>query len=66
MKTVIQQLISLLTPGERRQAVGLFVCTLILAFAEVLGIASIMPFITVVSDPAKIETTPLQINITTH
>ena len=47
---------SILTPSERRQTIMLFVMMLGMAFLETVGVASIMPFIAVLSDPQIIET----------
>ena len=45
----------LLTPQERRNLLWLFLLALIMAVFEVVGVASIMPFMSVVSDPTIVE-----------
>ena len=47
---------SLLDHNERQQAYFLFFLMLIMALLDVLGIASILPFIAVLSNPDQIET----------
>jgi ATP-binding cassette subfamily C protein len=48
----------LLTPRERRQLYGLFAAVVVMALLEVVSVASIMPFLSVAADPARIHTTP--------
>lgn len=48
----------LLTQSERKQLIWLFVFSLGMALFEVIGVASIMPFMTVLSDPAVVERNP--------
>lgn len=55
MQNIIRQMFSLLTPTERKQAYGCFVAMLMMAFVEVIGVASIMPFIAVLADPDAIS-----------
>ena len=45
----------LLTPSEKKQAILLFLLILIMAFVDMLGVASIFPFISVLADPELIE-----------
>lgn len=47
---------SLLEPQERLQAFGLLCLIVLMAFVEVLGIASIIPFMAVLSEPPIVET----------
>ncbi len=42
-------------PRERRRLIVLFVCVLVTAFLEMVGVASIMPFIAVAARPALVE-----------
>lgn len=51
---MLSQILFLLTPQERRQAYLCFLAMLIMAIVEVIGVASIMPFIAVISNPAAI------------
>ena len=46
----------ILTPDERKSAVLLLLMILIMAFLEMLGVMSILPFMAVVVDPNIIET----------
>jgi len=51
-----KKLIFLLTPHERKYALLLVAMLTIMAFLEMLGVASILPFIAVLSNPDLIET----------
>ena len=51
----IPKIHDLLTPRQRRYTLGLFGAISIMALLQVAGIASIGPFLAVVSDPAVIE-----------
>ena len=53
---MISKLFDLLTPHERVQALFIFVLMLGVALFEVIGVASIMPFIAVLVDPTIVET----------
>ena len=55
MKT-IKKLLYLLTSKEQKKMGFLFMMILLMALLDVLGIASIMPFIAVLSNPDIIET----------
>jgi ABC-type multidrug transport system fused ATPase/permease subunit len=55
----LARLLALLTPRERRQAGLLLAMILIMAMLDVIGVASIMPFITVLGDPGVIESNAL-------
>jgi ATP-binding cassette, subfamily B, bacterial PglK len=52
----IQKIFRLLTPSERRHVYWLFGAMVGMGLIEVVGVASIMPFISVVSNPAVIHT----------
>lgn len=52
--SLIRQIIGLLTPKEKASAYLCFAAMLIMALVEVIGIASIMPFMAVLSDPDAI------------
>jgi ATP-binding cassette, subfamily B, bacterial PglK len=52
--SLIRQILSLLTPKEKASAYLCFAAMLLMAFVEVIGIASIMPFMAVLSDPDAI------------
>lgn len=52
---MFQQLYSLLSPRERIQALYCFVAMVFMGLFDVIGVASIMPFIAVIADPDAIE-----------
>ncbi len=51
---ILSQILNLLTRQEKFNALGVFAAMLLMAFVEVIGVASIMPFIAVLSDPEAI------------
>ncbi len=51
-----QKLLALLSPAERRRAYLLLGMILVMAFLDVVGVASIMPFMAVLANPAVVET----------
>ena len=55
MKT-IKKVLYLLTPQERTQAGFLLVMALVMAFIDMIGVASILPFVAVLTNPSLIET----------
>ena len=55
MKT-LNKIIFLLTPHEQRQAILLVFMILVMALLDVIGVASILPFMTVLINPEIIET----------
>ena len=55
MQTVHKMLI-LLTNHERKRAVLLFFMVLIMAFLDMIGVASILPFMAVLTNPSLVET----------
>jgi ATP-binding cassette, subfamily B, bacterial PglK len=56
MFDVLKKTLSLLTKREIWQLFWLSICIMIMALMEVAGIASIMPFIAVISNPQIVET----------
>lgn len=54
MIAIIRQIFQLLSPAERVQVYWCFLAMLLMAIVDVIGVASIMPFIAVVSDPEAI------------
>lgn len=54
-----KKIFSLFTHRERRRLKFLIVAVVFIAMLEVVGVASIMPFIAVLSDPTIIQTNPL-------
>jgi ATP-binding cassette, subfamily B, bacterial PglK len=55
MRTAIK-IFDLFTHEDRKEAVGLFVLILLMALFDLIGVASIFPFITVLTNPSLIET----------
>ena len=55
MKT-LKKILDLLTPAEKKRVLFLFFLILLMAVLDTLGIASILPFIAVLSNPSLIET----------
>ncbi len=53
-----KKLYSLLHPGDRSKVVLLILLMIVTAFVQTAGVASIMPFLAVLSDPSMIETKP--------
>ena len=51
-----KKILFLLTPYERKRASILLVMTLIMAFLDMIGVASILPFMAVLTNPELIET----------
>ena len=52
----LKKIIYILTPHERKSAIMLLGMILVMAFLDMLGVASIMPFIAVLANPDIIET----------
>ena len=52
----IKKIYSILSPPERRRGALVLLMILIMAFLDMLGVASIMPFMAVVSNPGVVET----------
>ena len=56
---VLSQMIDILPPGERRAGLGLLVMVCIMALLDALGVASIMPFISLLTNPSLVDTHPI-------
>jgi len=52
----VNKLQALLTPSERKRAAMLLIMILIMAFLDVLGVASILPFMSVLASPELLHT----------
>jgi len=52
-----------LTPHERKRAVLLLIIILIMAILDTIGVASILPFITILTNPSLIETNNILKNL---
>ena len=55
MLNIIKKLLDLLTPREKDRGVILLLMISLMALLDVLGVASIMPFIAILSNPSLIE-----------
>ena len=55
----IHKLLDLLSPAERKRAGLLMVMMLVMALLDMLGVASILPFIAVLANPTLVETNPI-------
>ncbi len=53
---VVKKLFELFTIEERKQGVKLFLLILVMAFFDLIGVASILPFVAVLTNPSLIET----------
>ena len=53
---ILKKLLFLLTPLERKRAVLLLIMILIMAIVDMMGVASILPFMAVLANPSLIET----------
>ena len=52
---IIKKLVDILTAQERKRLILLLAMTLILAFLEMIGLVSILPFMATLSNPEIIE-----------
>ncbi|MBF0220480.1 MAG: ABC transporter ATP-binding protein, partial [Gammaproteobacteria bacterium] len=55
MRETVRKIYSLLTPRERRESYLLLAMILVMALLDMFGIASIMPFIAIISNPDLVE-----------
>ena len=55
MFKLIKQLLTLLTPIQRKQFYLLQILVVIMSFAEIMGVASIIPFMVLVGDMSQLE-----------
>ena len=58
----IKKLIEILTFQEQKRAILLLAMILIMAFLEMLGLASIVPFLAILSNPDIVETNKILYN----
>ena len=59
MFTIYRRVFDLLQPWERRRSWLLCLMILSMGVFELLGVASILPFLAVLSNPAVVETRPV-------
>jgi ATP-binding cassette, subfamily B, bacterial PglK len=53
-----KKLLSLLDPTERRRGAAVFGLLVVVAFFQTVGVASIMPFVAVLTNPEMVDTNP--------
>lgn len=63
MIKLIKQLFSLLTPNQRKRFYGLQVLVVLMAFADIIGVASIIPFMALVGDMSLLQQDTLIANV---
>ena len=56
--STFKKVLALLSPQERRRGALVMVMVIIMAVLETIGIASVMPFLSVLGDPEAVENTP--------
>ncbi|WP_405420052.1 ABC transporter ATP-binding protein [Marinobacter flavimaris] len=59
MRSTFRKLFYILSPSERISAMWVFLLMVVVGFFEAAGVASILPFISVLSDPETVTTQPL-------
>jgi ABC-type multidrug transport system fused ATPase/permease subunit len=52
----LKKILDLLTPAEKKRSIILLVLTVVMTFFDILGIASILPFMTILINPQIVET----------
>ena len=55
MFKLIKKLFTLLTPGQRKRFYGLQILVILMAFAEIIGVVSIVPFMALVGDMNQLQ-----------
>lgn len=58
MFDTFKKLYEILTAGERRRGIVVFLLMLLVALLETAGVASVLPFISVLSDPESVQRNP--------
>lgn len=56
---ILRKMLDLLSPQERKRAYLLLGMILVMALVDMIGVASIMPFMAVLANPELVETNPL-------
>ena len=56
---ILRKMLDLLSPQERKRAYLLLGMILAMALVDMIGVASIMPFMAVLANPELVETNPL-------
>lgn len=57
--TILKKLIDFLTPRERRKLLFIMAMVVVMALLDVMGVASIMPFMAVAADPKLVQSNAL-------
>ena len=60
---ILKKILFILSPEEKRKAAILLLMILIMALIDVIGVASILPFISILVNPSLIETNFILINM---
>ena len=60
---ILKKILFLLSPQERKKAVLLLLMILMMALIDVIGVASILPFMSVLVNPSLIEKNFILINL---
>ena len=60
---IIQKFLILLSKHERKNALLLLLLILVMAFLDMIGVASILPFMAVLTNPSIVETNVILNNI---
>lgn len=55
---LLRKIYQLLTPQERRRSLIVVLAVILMGFAEMVGVASIVPFLTVLADPDALQSQP--------
>ena len=53
---ILKKILFLLTPHERKRAFLLLIMILLMALLDMVGVASILPFMSVLTNPSLVET----------
>ena len=53
---IYKKILFILSNNEKRQAIFLLLMILVMAFLDMLGVASILPFMAVLTNPELVET----------
>ena len=60
---ILKKLLFLISPKEQKKGLLLLIMILLMALIEVIGVASIVPFMSVLVNPSLIETNFILINL---
>ena len=57
--SVYKKILSFLSPREKRRGLLVLIMVIIMGVLETAGVASIMPFLSVLGSPERVQTNPL-------